>query len=216
MAVVLYGCGSSIVVDIEETCARLGIRIAALVKNMPGADFAISGAPVVAADAITDELRSIPFTVPIFTPAHRRTASEEARRKGFASAATLIDPTAVVAASATLGAGTYVNCGVAIGGAVSIGEFAFVNRNASIGHHGQIADFASVGPGATIAGRVRLGRGAVVCAGAVVLPEIEIGANSVVAAGAVVREPVGDHCLVAGNPARLIKVDYAGYQHLSV
>jgi len=56
----------------------------------------------------------------------------------------------------------------------------------------------------------------VVCAGAVVLPEVEIGANSVVAAGAVVRGSVPDHCLVAGDPARVIKTELAGYQNLSV
>jgi serine acetyltransferase len=37
-----------------------------------------------------------------------------------------------------------------------------------------------------------------------------------VAAGAVVSESVGDHCLVAGNPARIVAHDYAGYGGFSV
>ena len=53
-------------------------------------------------------------------------------------------------------------------------------------------------------------------AGAVILPGMAIGSNAVIAAGAVVREAVADHCLVAGNPARMIRTEYAGYRNLSV
>jgi len=37
-----------------------------------------------------------------------------------------------------------------------------------------------------------------------------------VAAGAVVRESVADHCLVAGNPARVVATDYPGFRNFSV
>ena len=70
-------------------------------------------------------------------------------------------------------------------------------------------------PAARVRGSTRLGRGCVVAAGAVVLPGVEIGSNSVVAAGAVVHDAVGDHCLVAGNPACVVKRDYA-FRNLSV
>ncbi len=53
-------------------------------------------------------------------------------------------------------------------------------------------------------------------AGSVVLPAVEIGSNTVVAAGAVVRKSVPDHCLVAGNPARVVRTEYAGYQNFAV
>jgi acetyltransferase-like isoleucine patch superfamily enzyme len=89
-------------------------------------------------------------------------------------------------------------------------------RSASVGHHVTIADFASVGPGAVICGEVRIGRGAVVAAGAVILPAVEVGANSVVAAGSVLRQSIPDHCLAAGNPARVIKTDYVGFRGLSL
>ena len=64
--------------------------------------------------------------------------------------------------------------------------------------------------------RARIGRGSVIAAGAVVLPGIEIGSNSVIAAGAVVRERAGDHCLVAGVPASVVRQDYPGFRELSV
>ena len=42
-------------------------------------------------------------------------------------------------------------------------------------------------------------------AGAVLLPKVEIGANSVVGAGAIVTKSVPPDCVVAGNPARIVK-----------
>ena len=67
-----------------------------------------------------------------------------------------------------------------------------------------------------IAGQVTIGKGSVVCAGAVVLPGMRIGENAVVGAGAVVTRDVPDHCVVFGNPARIVKNQIAGYNDVSV
>jgi len=216
MSIVLYGGGSSTIVEVEESCARLGIEVVAIVKNVQGPDHALARERVIDADGIRPEMTSSPYLVPIFTPGHRLAAQKDAGARGFTHAATVVDPTAVVARSATIAAGTYINAGAIIGGATAIGPFCFVNRGASIGHHVVVGEFASIGPGAIICGETRLARGSVVSAGAMVLPGVEIGRNSVVAAGAVVREPVADHCLVAGSPARVVKTGYPGYRNLSV
>jgi len=216
MSVVLFGSGSSTIVDVEESCTRLGLPIVAIVRNVAGPDHALARDRVIPADAIPTEVTACPYMVPIFTPGYRAAAQLDAAARGFRTAIAIVDPTAVVARSATVGAGTYVNAVAVVGGAARIGPFVFVNRAASIGHHVEVAEFAAIGPGATICGSVRLARGSVVCAGATVLPGLAIGANSVVAAGAVVTESVADHCLVAGNPARVIKQGYAGYGNLSV
>jgi sugar O-acyltransferase (sialic acid O-acetyltransferase NeuD family) len=216
VAVVLFGAGSWMIVDVEETCARLGLEIAAIVKSVAGPDHALARERIVGAEDAGPELRSCAYMIPIFTPGHRLAAQREASARGFDRATAIVDPTAVAAASARIGTGTYVNAGAVIGGAANIGTFVFINRSASVGHHVEVADFVSVGPGAVICGKVRLGRGAVVGAGAVVLPEVTVGSNAVVAAGAVVREAVPDHCLVAGNPARVVKTDYAGFRGMSV
>ena len=208
--------GSSTIVEVEETCLRLGLDIAAIVKNVDGPDFALARDRLIKADELDPELSACPYLVPIFTPGHRFAAYRDAGVRGFARAATVVDPTAVVARSATIGAGTFINAAVVVGGAAKIGAFVFINRSASIGHHVEIAEFASIGPGATILGAVRVGRGAMIGAGSVILPAVEIGSNAVVAAGAIVRENVPDHCLVAGNPARVVRTDYAGFRNLSV
>lgn len=45
-----------------------------------------------------------------------------------------------------------------------------------------------------------------ICTGALILPGISIGRGAVVAAGAVVTKDVPDFCVVAGNPAKVIKM----------
>jgi hypothetical protein len=214
MSIVLYGCGSSIVVDVEESCLRLGLVVAAAVQNTEARY--LGGAPCIAATEIPDALRSLPFAVPIFAPGHRLRAREDAMQRGFTRVATIVDPTATVAGSSTIEAGSYVNAGAIIGGAAKLGAFVFINRGATVGHHSELLDFVSVGPRATICGMVRLGRGAVVSAGAIILPDVEIGANAIVGAGAVVTKPIPPHCLAYGNPARVVKTDIAGYRDLSV
>jgi sugar O-acyltransferase (sialic acid O-acetyltransferase NeuD family) len=215
-SIILFGSGASMIVEVEETCTRLGINIFAVVKNTEGQDYALARERIIKADDVTREMLSHPHIVPIFTPGHRLAASKDASARGFGVLTTIIDPTSTVARSTNVGAGTYVNAGVIIGAASKIGEFVFINRAASIGHHTEIADFASIGPGATILGAVHVGRGTMIGASAVVLPTVKVGSNAAVAAGAVVREDVPDHCLVAGIPARVISSNYAGYRDLSV
>ena len=56
---------------------------------------------------------------------------------------------------------------------------------------------------------VRIGDGTWVGARAMILPGVTIGRRVVVAAGSVVTRDVPDDCLVAGNPARVVRVlDY--------
>jgi serine acetyltransferase len=213
VSIVLFGCGSRMIVDVEESCARLELEIAAIVKNVEGPDYALSRGRVMKIDNIDPAIKCCQYVVPFFTPGNRFAAHQDACARGFTHQATIIDPTAVVARSARIGPGTYVNIGVVIGGAAQIGAFVFINRGASIGHHVDIADFASIGPGAIVCGSAQLRRGAVAGAGAIILENVQVGRNSVVAAGAVVRESVADQCLVAGNPARIIDSNYAGFRN---
>ena len=52
---------------------------------------------------------------------------------------------------------------------------------------------------------VSIGSGSWLGHGAVVLPGARVGRHVVVAAGSVVRGEVPDNCVVAGNPARVIR-----------
>jgi sugar O-acyltransferase (sialic acid O-acetyltransferase NeuD family) len=215
-SIVLYGVGSPLVVDAEESCARAGLRIVAGVRNFDGPAFVTAAVRVVDRAALTDAECEHGIVIALFTPGNRCAAFEDARRAGFSRGATLIDPTSPVARSAEIGSGVYVNAGAVIGGACRLGDWVLVNRSASIGHHARIADYVSIGPGAVLTGNVTIGRGTMIGAGAVVLPEVEIGSNAVIAAGSVVRASIPSNSLAAGNPCHVIKAGIEGYRGLSV
>jgi len=208
---VLFGVGSPVVADVEETLARLRRPLAAAIRNVAGNVELSAAVAVHDAENFPQHLLSVPFLVPLFTPAFRCQAFNHARRLGFMTLATVLDPTSVLPSSLVCAEGVYVNAGCTIGARSRIGAFAFINRGASIGHHADLDAFVSIGPSAVLAGQVRIGRGSVVCAGAVVLPQVRIGANAVVSAGSVVTHDVADQTLVAGNPARVVRTNIAGY-----
>lgn len=209
--VVIYGAGAQLAIDVEEACLRRGMKIIAAVRNVNGPTYVSSRVPVVDAVDATDEMKEAGLALPMFTPAHRRTVLAEALHRGFKQVATIIDPTAVVASSAVVGPGVFVNAGATIGGASRLGELALINRSVNVGHHVRLDNFVSVGPGAVIAANVAIGRGAVIGAGAIVLPNVLIGANAIVGAGAVVTRQVPPNSLAIGNPARITKTGLVGY-----
>jgi sugar O-acyltransferase (sialic acid O-acetyltransferase NeuD family) len=197
--IVLFGAGSPIIVDIEETCARAGWPIAAVIQNVPGDIHALGDAPVLRA---TPDLRlNHPVLLPLFSPANRRRAHQDATDRGATRFPTLIDPTSILPQRVTIAEGVYINAHCVIGAASRIGRFAFINRGASIGHHLDLGEFASIGPGAVIAGQVTIGPDAMIGAGAVILPGVSIGAGAKVAAGAVVHRDVPPHATMIDHPA---------------
>src|SRR5579871_2885723 len=121
MQIVIYAIGSPIAADVEETCRRLRVDVVGWVRNFPGEIFAPEGARIAEAEHIPSDLLQHEFIVPLFTPRYRISAVAEARQRGFASPATLVDPTAVIASSVTIGPGTYVNSMANIGAACRIG-----------------------------------------------------------------------------------------------
>ena len=189
-------------VEYVEACRRLGRAIGAAIRNYDGPVFFGDAAKIAGVRELPPAATAWPCFCPLFTPANRYAATTEALELGFGFPEALIDPTAIVASSATIGGGTFVNAGCIVGAETAIGEHAVVNRGVSIGHHAEIAAFASLGPSAVLGGHVRVGRGATIGVGAVVLPNVEIGEHAVVGAGAVV---------VAGVPARIREAGLADF-----
>ena len=216
MGIVIFGVGSSLLVDIVESLARAGVTIAAGIQNQAGHNFLPGETPVVKVDEISPALTQHAFMVPFFTPGDRETAFQEARACGFERPFSLVDPTSIVSRDLALGEGGYINAGCVLGAASRFGRFVLVNRGATIGHHAVFGDFVSIGPGAVLAGNITVGSGSVIGAGAVLLPEVQIGKNSVIGAGSVVTKNVPDHCQAIGNPARVTKTDIRGFKEKGV
>lgn len=197
---ILFGIRSPLVVELEETLARLEITIEAGVS--------VNDSPrMLDRKAIVDLADFAPragadFLTAAFSPHRRGELIAQARALGLKLAAPLIDPTAIIARSTRIGDGTYINAGTVIGAATMLGEAVLVNRAASIGHHVLLGDRVSIGPGATLAGDIRIGSDSVIGAGSTIHPDVRIGSNVLVSAGSVVRKNVPDNSLVAGNPAK--------------
>lgn len=207
MSIILFGARSPLVVEYEETCLRLGIEIAGSI-SLNGAPRVLDATKIIEYEEFTRRDMTDPFVACAFAPKRRGELAEMARSAGLVPCEALVDPTAIVARSVRIGAGSYVNSGGIIGAASLVGENVLVNRAASLGHHTIVGDFVSVGPGATLASNIFVGDGAIIGAGAVVLPNVRIGAGAIISAGSVVRKDVGDEEFVVGNPAVPRKFNY--------
>ena len=141
------------------------------------------------------------FCVAIGDNRIRQDRSENITRSGRATAM-IVSPTAVVSATATLGAGCQLMPAAVVTAATTMGEGTIVNTNASVDHDGRIGRFVHVGPGAVIGGDVTVGDRTFVGLGARVLPGITIGSDVTVGAGAVVVRDLPDGVTVVGVPAR--------------
>ncbi len=114
----------------------------------------------------------------------------------------IIDPSAVVSTSASLGAGTFIASRAIVNARATIGAACIINSGAIVEHDCVLEDGVHVSPGSILCGTVCVGTLTHIGAGAVVLPGIRIGARVRVGAGAVVTKDVADDATVVGVPAR--------------
>lgn len=118
--------------------------------------------------------------------------------------ATVVHPTAVVAADARLLEGVQVMAGAVVQPGTTLGENSIVNTGALIDHDCEIGAHVHIAPGVVLSGGVRVAQGAHIGTGAVVIQGIVIGANSMIGAGAVIVKDVPPDVTVVGVPGRII------------
>jgi len=113
-----------------------------------------------------------------------------------------VHPTAVVAASATLGRGVTVMPGAIVGAAATLGDNTIVNTGAIVEHDCVVERHAHLATGSSLAGGIRIGEGAHVGIGASIIESITVGEFALVGAGAVVIRDVAPRTTVIGVPAK--------------
>lgn len=118
---------------------------------------------------------------------------------------TVVHPTATVSRYAELGVGCVVMAGAVVNADGSVGQAGIINTGATVDHDCQLADAVHICPGAHLSGNVSVGSCTMVGVGVAIAQGIRIGSHAVIGAGAVIIRSVGDSCVVAGNPARVLR-----------
>lgn len=125
-----------------------------------------------------------------------------------------IEPGAILREKVTIGEGAVIMMGAILNIGAVVGKGTMIDMGAVLGGRATVGDHCHIGAGAVLAGVVEpasatpviVEDGVLVGANAVVIEGIHIGKNAVVAAGAVVIEDVPENAVVAGSPARIIKM----------
>ena len=136
--------------------------------------------------------------------AARLRVADYLEQEGF-TLTTAIHPSAIVARSASIGAGTVVVAGAIVNPGATVGRAVILNTQSSVDHQCEVGNGAHLSPGARLAGRVRIGTATWIGIGAVVLDGVVVGAHSIVGAGAVVNKNLPDRVVAYGVPARIRK-----------
>jgi len=197
----LYSCGSDLIVDYIELADRNNFEIIQIVNNLE--EFI----PHSVSKYVTknETLKNgTPFLVPLFTPYNKYLAVQEALSLGLKPALILNDRNNDLPKKFEHGVGCFINKRVVIGSESKIGNYVTINRGACLGHHIVLEDFVSIGPGVTTGGGVTIGKGSLIGTGATLLPEVKIGENAIIGAGSVVTKNIPNNALVMGNPAKQV------------
>ena len=125
-----------------------------------------------------------------------------------------IEPGAIIREKVEIGKGAVIMMGAVINIGAVVGEGTMIDMGAVLGGRATVGDNCHIGAGAVLAGVVEpasatpviVEDGVLVGANAVVIEGVHIGKNAVVAAGAIVVGDVAPNTVVAGCPAKVIKI----------
>lgn len=125
-----------------------------------------------------------------------------------------IEPGAIIRDMVKIGKNAVIMMGAVINIGAEIGDGTMVDMNAVVGARGKLGKNVHLGAGAVVAGvleppsrqPVIIEDNVLVGANAVILEGVRVGEGAVIAAGAVVTKDVEPRTVVAGTPAKVIKL----------
>ena len=134
-------------------------------------------------------------------PVARKSVAQKINDLG-AKLHTFVHPSAVVARSAQIGAGTVVYPFAMVSCNVKISEGCVINCYTALGHDVEIGSFCTISAQVDLTGHVKLGEGVFIGSGARVVPKKKIGAYSKISAGITVIRSLKAHSVVLPKPTR--------------
>lgn len=209
--VIILGAGGHAKVLIDalrlQSVALLGVTDA----DSSRAGQLLFGVPIIGGDEeitkySTEVIRLVNGLGSVRVNPQRRHLFECFKSKGY-QFASVVHPSAVIAADSVLSEGVQIMAGAIIQAGCHIGVNTVINTGSIVDHDCHIGDHAHISPGVTLSGGVWIGEGAHVGTGAKVIQGVKIGLNSLVAAGAVVIRDVENGATVAGVPAKICSTE---------
>ena len=209
LPVLVLGAGGHAKVLIDALLASCAV-IAGIVDPDPrlaGTD--LLGVPVLGGDDLVGEFPPSEVLLvnglgSVGAPVGRRRLFERFKEMGY-SFASVVHPSAVVAADVELGEGAQIMAGAVIQPGSRIGCNAIINTRASVDHDCLVGAHVHIAPGVTLSGGVTVGEASHLGTGATVIQGRRIGAESVIGAGALVLNDVAPAVTVVGVPARMVE-----------
>lgn len=125
-----------------------------------------------------------------------------------------IEPGAIIRDEVEIGEGAVIMMGSILNIGTAVGEGTMIDMGAVLGGRAIVGRHSHIGAGTVLAGVVEppsakpvtIGDNVLIGANAVVIEDVSVGNGAVVAAGAVVTRDVPENAVVAGVPARIVKM----------
>lgn len=130
---------------------------------------------------------------------------EKYKKLGFVFA-TVVHPTAIIAAAVKIGEGAQLMAGVILQPGVCIGDNVIINTRASVDHDCAIGSHTHIAPGVILSGDVKVGIGGHVGTGASMVQGVGVGNDCLIGAGSVVLKDLPDGVKAYGCPAKVINL----------
>jgi sugar O-acyltransferase (sialic acid O-acetyltransferase NeuD family) len=160
--------------------------------------------PVIADPLNFEPLPGDRFLLAIGIPETRRRVAEALENRG-AEFLTLIHPTAIVAATASIGAGSILCPYAIVSDSAGVGRHVLLNYHASLGHDASAGDFAVLSPYATLGGNAHVEEDVFLGMHASVGPGKRVGARSKVSANSCALSNAPSDSIVFGVPGKISK-----------
>lgn len=132
---------------------------------------------------------------------YRESIVEMLKERRKVMPANAVHAQAMVAATAELGYGNFVQMGAVVNSQAKLNNHCLIQPNAVINYKAELGDFVQVGAGSNIGANVKVGERAFIGSGVTIVAGLKIGKNARIGAGSVVVKDVAAGETMFGNPA---------------